>query len=340
MKLRPDILLAAAIAGTVGFLAGKYLIPTPTADHLTESTVMSGKSFRGGPSGQGDVPKPVVNPTREQVALFQVRHAALTPEAFGQRYAELLAGANSAETLLERAIMLTSLDADRAIASYLAYKTLTGVAPGKMSLEIQPMLTVAGQCDGAGMMTAMQKLAPDFFEVASLVHGWALSDPSAAVAWYNGLPDDAAQQRKGGLKGLMYGLAQRDAGVAKEVFHSLSTEDQATSGSLLTQSVLSTHGTDAVDRLLTGLPPAVVRQCLDGSFERGARRPPPEMVPWLATHLGTSGTVDQIFLQSWSSWATSAPAEAERWRTAAVAANPRIAPLLEHLGQSPLSPLR
>lgn len=334
MKLRSDVLIASILlAGGIGFLAGKYTAsPPPPAEEWKSGTVRSGprppQQQAQAQAPDAESPKPAAGSAPDQFAVLHQRIAKMSPQEYGQRFAELLAGTNSADALLERAAMLAAVDGERGVAAYVAFKNQTGTPPGHYSAEVEQLFTVGGQRDGAKMVAGILKEAPDSKEIASLVHGWAMTDPQAAVDWYNSMPDDYPGLRDS-INGLMFGLAQRDAELAKKVYHSsLSPEDQSVSAALLSHSLLVAHGPEAVDRLVEGLPPDIAAKCLEGASNRSGRRRPEGMVPWLSTHLGTSGAVDRAFVENWGAWMKNDPAAAENWRTAAVASNPRIAQIL------------
>jgi hypothetical protein len=325
MKRQPFVIVLTVAAGAVGFLTGRLwkaetTVPagtaaihrsTATPEHFARKTE-PGKD--GGDSREAAVDK---------FALLSSRAVALTPEQFGQRYAELLSGTDSADSLLERAAMLATIDADRATACYLAYKKRLGASFQQNNQEIRHLLTVAGERDGAKVIAAMQKAAPGFQELSSLVHGWAMKNPAAAVEWYNNLPDNDAQ-RKTALDGLMWGLSQRDTATTRKVYLSLSPEDQLSSGRSLGRALFTSGGGAELDRLMEGLSPEATQQCLQGACERVFRRAPSECTPWLASHLGVSDLVNQTFVDAWSRWSVSDPIAAEKWRAAAAQSNPRI----------------
>lgn len=329
MKLRADVLITSLLlAAGVGFLAGKYTTSPPPAEERKPGKVTALSAPPQQTASNPGSPKPAAASAPEKFAALHQRIAKMSPQEYARRFAELLAGTNSADALLERAAMLAAVNGERGAAAYIAFKKQTGTAPGRYSAEVEQLFTVGGQLDGANMMAVIQKEAPDAKEIASLVHGWAMADPDAAVEWYNSLPDDYPGRRDS-INGLMFGLAQRDAAVAKKVYHSsLSPEDQSVSANLLAHSLLVAHGPEAVDSLIEGLPQEIAARCLEGASNRSGRRRPEGMVPWLATHLGTTGTVDRAFVEYWGAWMKNDPAAAENWRAAAVASNPRIAPLL------------
>lgn len=330
MKPRLFIPLVAIVAGTAGFFAGAWWKGGQAAvgekGAVSRATAAPALALVKAEAGK-QVP-PAAKAALESFSGYTVRVENLTAEQFGQRYAELMAGADSTASLLERAAMLGTMTPERAAAAYLAYKQRTGASLKQNTQEIRHLLTVAGERDGAATIAAMQKAAPGFTEMSSLVHGWALKEPAAAVEWYNNLAD-GDPQRKTALDGLMWGLSLRDAATVGKVFRDLSLQDQLTSGRSLGRSLFTAQGGEEVNRLIEGMPPEVVQQCLVGACERAGRRAPAETVPWLASHLGVADAVDESFLSNWHRWSTADPAAAEEWRAAAVQANPRIAPMLK-----------
>ena len=104
------------------------------------------------------------------VALMQ-EAGQMSASAFGERMAELLTSTDSVATLMERAAMTATIDAERMAAVYTAYKKRKGAGPDENNQILRPLLIVAGQRDGLKAMQAMQAAAPDFIELSSLVHG-------------------------------------------------------------------------------------------------------------------------------------------------------------------------
>ena len=326
MKRRPCLLIVSLLlAGGIGFLAGKYAGAPPAGEESKSGTALK-KPPPATASNTGN-PTPAANAASERFTALHLRIVGMSPEAFGQRFAELLTSHNTPDTLLERAAMIASVDPERATAAYLAFKKRSGASFRTYNPEVADLLIMGAQRDGAKLMAAIQKVTPDFGEVSNIAHGWAFASPSSAVEWYNSLPDDYVR-RKDALHGLVFGLGQRDAGMARTVFHSLSPEDQAISAPHMSWSLLIAQGCEGVERLIEGLPPEIAVKCIEGACDSRYRRQPENMVPWLATHLGASGGVDRAFVANWGRWKSNDSAAAEQWRVAAVAANPRIVPLL------------
>lgn len=334
MKRRLYVIVLTVAAGALGFVVGRW--SQPEAPDPRPSTAINRPATAPDRSpAKADSVKDAAAVRENAVNKFAAlgtKVSTMSPEEFGQRYAELLTGTSSEDNLLERAAMVAALTPERTVACYLAYKNRVGVGLKENTQDIRHILTVAGERDGASVIAAMQKAAPGFQELSSLLHGWAMKDPGSAVEWYNNLPDGDAQ-RKTALDGLMWGLSLRDAATTRKVYLSLSPEDQVSSGRSLGRAIYTSGGGAELNQLIAGLPPDAAQECLRGACGVAVRRTPSESVPWLATHLGNATTADRAFLESWIRWTVSDPDAAEKWRAAQ--SNARVTRLIEAAQQEP-----
>lgn len=283
--------------------------------------------------GTASRPTEAVSPEESMFNNLRNRAAAMSDEEFGMRFAQLLAAANSAETTVGRAALLSAIDGPKALAAYLAFKKSQGIPLNSENMAIREMLTVAGQKDGSRAMDLFLANAPEFNEISSLMHGWALQDPNAAANWFNNLPSNFASQH-GCLSGLVYAIGQKDPKVCRNVFAQLSSEDQLDSADSVARSLFLAHGCEAVDQVMADLPAAVVRKGLEAIFERIERRPLTEVVPWLADQVGQGREIARspaaatMLVKRWRAWNLSDPAAASAWRSSAVSANPQLEQML------------
>jgi hypothetical protein len=141
------------------------------------------------------------------------------------------------------------------------------------------------------------------------------------------VPDDFASQ-KNCLKGLVYGLAQKDAAIASTVFQTLSPADQASSAEEVARSLFLNHGPAAVDLVTSKVHGDVKYKCLQGILDRMEKRPSTETVPWLAAQLTSSPEAAPALVKAWKRWTTGDPAAAAAWRSSAVSANPQLEQIL------------
>ena len=114
---------------------------------------------------------PALAPEESAMVALMQEAGQMSASAFGERMAELLTSTDSVATLMERAAMTATIDAERMAAVYTAYKKRKGAGPDENNQILRPLLIVAGQRDGLKAMQAMQAAAPDFIELSSLVHG-------------------------------------------------------------------------------------------------------------------------------------------------------------------------
>lgn len=325
MRVRFSIFLFSVLGSAVaGYFVGKW------RPEIVSSRV-------GEKPGQPQVPVTVGSQTNqnteavsaEEAAFRDLRRqaAAMSDVEFGARYAQLMAAANSAETTQARAALLSAVDGPKALAAYLAFKKQQGLPLSADNLTIREMLTIAGQKDGARAMDLFLASAPEFCEISSLMHGWALQDPIAAAAWFNNLPDNFSRQH-GCLSGLVYGIALKDPQVAREVFSKLSPADQLDSADSITRALFLEHGCAAVDLIRSGLNGDLKYKCLHGILDRMEKRPSAETVPWLAGQVSESPEAAAALAGAWKRWATGDPEAASAWRTSAVSANPQLEQIL------------
>lgn len=248
--------------------------------------------------------------TSEMVSYVQ-RAKALSSSAFGTRMAELMTATDSIATISERAAMIATMDGDRMAASYVAYKKKLGIGVNEHCQELRTLLVAAGQRDGLHAFTAMQSISPEFPEMSSLVHGWVLTDPNAVVQWFNAREDKAPGQA---LVGLIWGLGQKGGTLAKNAFQSLSPEDQSNSAYDLARSMTTTHGLKALDDLMVAVSPNLTQKLIDGALERINRRPPDEVVPWLAAKLETNPKLISQLKSALDKWVIADPTAAKQWQ--------------------------
>lgn len=246
----------------------------------------------------------------EMVSLMR-RASQMSTAAFGDRMAELLTATDSLEVTTECTAMIATINGERMAACYDAFKKRKGMDSEQNSDRLRPLLMAAGQRDGLNTVRAMRAVAPAFVEMDTLVHGWMLSEPGAVVTWFNEQDDQTQQQA---LTGLVWGLGQNDFKSAKTVFDSFSQEDQARSAVALSRSLITNHGVAAVDHLIEGLSPELAQQCLDGALNRIQRRPPSEVVPWLAAKSASFPDLSDNYAVALKRWFKTDPAAAQRWQ--------------------------
>lgn len=138
-------------------MAGKYLSAPPPAEGRKSGPAISATPLREAPdagsSKSAASASANANSAPEQFATLSLRIAKMTPQEYGQRFADLLAGTNSADALLERAAMLAAVDGERGVAAYVAFKKQTGTPPGRYSAEVEQLFTVGGQRAGASVLS-------------------------------------------------------------------------------------------------------------------------------------------------------------------------------------------
>lgn len=259
------------------------------------------------------VPAAPASSTATLIVEMAERISRMTPVEYGARYTELLVGPESSRSLLERAAMLAEIDAGRAAAAYLAYKKRTGATFTENSSAIRPMLTAAGEREGLRALQAMEQTNPEFHELDSLIHGWAMKKPQEAVSWFNSLPEDAPRQADA-LSGLMWGVGQGDPATARAVFLKLSPDDQLTSVSGLAQSLYTSRGPAGLEALLPGMSPEMSAKLILSAVPRTRSRSPGEVVPWLAGYVASVPATAVPFRTAWQRWQATDPQAARAWQ--------------------------
>jgi RNA polymerase sigma-70 factor (ECF subfamily) len=263
---------------------------------------------------------PALDPAESKMVALMQRAKQMSTAAFGDRMAELLTATDSIETTTECTAMIAAINGERMAACYAAFKKRKGIPADQGANKLLPLLIAAGQRDGRNAVNALQAAGHYIPELSSLIHGWVLSEPGAAVSWFNEQNDKAPAEA---LSGLIWGLGQKDSNLAKSVFDNLNPEDQARSAGPLARSLLTTHGAAAVDSLIQGLPPELAQKCLDGAMERIQRRPPAEVVPWLAGKLATFPALSDNYETALQRWTITDPDAAHRWQAQALTTPPQ-----------------
>jgi len=303
------------LTGLVGMAAGWWLKPAVpespagvvgrTAPFLHADQAHAAKETspgtlsRAGASLEEEIPR-------------MVREAEkLSPSAFGERLAELLAKPPFGNILVERGIMSSLLNGERMEATYAIYKRRTGAGPTHDTRELREFLLVAAQKDGKQTMERLLTLHPDgFAEMGSVAYGWALSNPPEAVDWLNSLPEES-ESRKKSLRGLMSGLTANNGDLGGKVMASLAQEDRPAAAAGFANSMIQNHGIEQFDRWLDTADPELATLAIEQSSFRAGQQEPAQYVAWLARHAGIVPP-DQLSA-AFRNWIHRDPSAAAAW---------------------------
>ncbi|MGI8602246.1 MAG: hypothetical protein ACR2OZ_04520 [Verrucomicrobiales bacterium] len=253
------------------------------------------------------VTSPRVNEVLADMNRATQRAAHLSPAAFAERMAELMAHPHQIGALVERAAMASLLDADRIAAMAELYKQRGEVAPIDREL-----LTIVGQKDGRNAVMRLTELHPTgFVGIDSLVHGWAMTEPTESVQWFNSLPVDSPL-RDLSLRGLMWGLTVGSSETAAKVLPTLAPEDQQIAADSFAGALTQYRRLDELDAWLSSADPTLVAHVLRGVARNTAYVPRGELVPFLARHVQALDHPNLLASQ-FNSWAFSSPQAAFDW---------------------------
>jgi hypothetical protein len=233
--------------------------------------------------------------------------ARLSPAAFAERMAVLMAHPHQIDALIERAAMASLLDAERISAIAEVYKQRGEIAPVDREL-----LTIVGQKDGRNAVMRLTELHPAGFSgFDSLVHGWGMAQPTESVEWFNSLPVDSPL-RDLSLRGLMWGLTVGSSETAAKVLPTLAPEDQQIAVDSFAGALTQYRRLGELEGWLSSANPGLVANALRGVTRNAQYVPRSDLVPFLARHaqiLDHPGLLTTYF----NSWASSNPQAAFDW---------------------------
>ncbi len=246
---------------------------------------------------------------------------AIPTTAFAQELSKLIHDSDVTPDSLERqAALLRGMDAEKALATFFEYKkaymgNLSGFDP-----KLSSLLQVAGTLDGRGCADKILQASPNGIpEIGGLMHGWAKTQPAEAAEWFNRLPTEYPMFRNA-LHGVFFGLAETDPAYARKTFASLNREslrpeDYLVAAESVTSSLISFHSVESAASHIQSLPDDLRTVTLERAMWSFDRRPPGEMVPFLAEYGSQSLPVRQRASTQLRQWAGAEPQAALEWAT-------------------------
>jgi len=240
----------------------------------------------------------------------------LDPGNFAATLEGLMREGLTAEEKMQQSAMLSMASTEQAVAFYRFHKETSGLSSNEETKEWRNFLLIMGQRDAQGFLDLIEddllKGGEDC--LASITHGWTITDPGAAVAWFNELSGEHPGQDRA-LRGIMYGLAQNDPENAIEVFNSLNPEDvNQVSINPFAISLIMHHGLGALDDWLATGPSQELAESVIAEGSYGSmRRPPDEFVPWAADKLEQFPSLVSGFDQMSKKWVRQNPKDSIEW---------------------------
>jgi hypothetical protein len=320
MKRLLLVITCFALGSLAGWIANGFRSQAEgkAADNISPSNSDENPTRRGNAAEQGVVDAAKSDTAAQSVAdlVEKATRAAtqanekLAPAEFGAKLASLLIDSNSTAARVEADAMKGIMTPDRLVEFYKAYSKRVRLADD--SFHMNPVLTDMGQKYGKKAYEAMLAQYPDGFQrMDSLIHGWAMSDPTTAVAWFNDLPETNELYNKS-LQGLIWGLTTKDGPQAAKVIENLSAEDRNKAMFGFASAFVTTHGLNAFDSWLATASPELSRPALAQAVQFAVSRPLEEYVPWFVTHADKIGMRPELAI-GFNQWYASAPDDAMGW---------------------------
>ncbi len=292
--------------------SGNAMANADPRNHLSNESIPT----KGARRAEGKV-KPASGARVYQMADI----SAIPTAAFARELSKLIHDSDVTPDSLERqAALLRGMDAGKAMATFFEYKKTYMGNLAEFDPKLSGLLQVAGSLDGRGCAdTILHASANGIPEIGGLLHGWAKTRPAEAAEWFNRLPAEYPMYRNA-LHGVFFGLAEKDPAFARTTFTSLNREslppeDYLVAAESVTSSLISFHSAEAAASHIQSLPEDLRAITLERAMWTFDRRPPGDMVPFLAEHGVQSPRVRQRADTQLSQWAGADPQAALEWAT-------------------------
>lgn len=242
----------------------------------------------------------------------------LSSDEYAELLAEYLGGAQTAENLARTALLLKSLDAGKAVATYVAFKKRHGLGPYDNDGRVRPMLLLIGEQQGKLAVEGLLAEYPNGFqEIGSITHGWGLGNATECLDWINEL-DAGNPAYEHALKGLFWSVGVRGPEYAADSIALLEIDEMDPreldlAGTSMAGAMLQNHGAAGFDEWMGSLPDSIKSKAVQWALWRDDWRPIGEVVPWLGRHARSWESLNSHLQSKARAWARSDPDAAIQW---------------------------